>query len=154
MAPILIIGAGLSGVTTARILTNSGIPNIVFEASAPDRSQGFAISLRDWGYSALLDGLGGLPLRSLIKAVAPDRYIGVEMAGSIRHCVIILPLAAVLGENLGDLNKAVSNYYDGAWKRCQEAVRRSRGRFYVLHRPIAEWQEIAQRRNGEPMTGV
>ncbi|KAJ5738178.1 FAD-dependent monooxygenase, partial [Penicillium malachiteum] len=390
MAPILIIGAGLSGVTTARILTNSGIPNIVFEASAPDRSQGFAISLRDWGYSALLDGLGGLPLRSLIKALAPDRYIGgngwIDQAlrdnstgevlvapspaskqtivranrnalrawitdcgeeeldvryghklksiqgtagdmtavfenGARHHGVLvvaadgvhstvrslILPhlvpevvpvvvyhgkfqltredfnslikpligdsnilagvgdgfntpiticnitkthvhldwsysrpasgendpllranasieeakeisralldelamrkladpwgqflnpeaiqthsvfhwisrelslseiwhampifggeggnhalvdgveLAAVLGENLGDLNKAVSNYYDGAWKRCQEAVRRSRGRFYVLHRPIAEWQEIAQRRNGEPMTGV
>ena len=75
-SPILIIGAGISGLATARLLTNSGIPNIVFEASTPDRSQGFAISLRDWGYSALLEGLGGLPLSSLTKGVAPDRYLG------------------------------------------------------------------------------
>ncbi|KAL9094766.1 MAG: hypothetical protein Q9165_003037 [Trypethelium subeluteriae] len=75
-SPILIIGAGISGLVTGRILTNSGIPNIVFEASPPDRGQGFSISLREWGYSALLEGLGGLPLSNLTKGVAPDRYIG------------------------------------------------------------------------------
>ncbi|KAI4861656.1 FAD-dependent monooxygenase [Hypoxylon rubiginosum] len=74
--PILIIGAGLSGLTTARLLTNSGIPNIVFEASPPDRSQGFSISLRDWGYEVLLEALGGLPLSSLTRGVAPDRHVG------------------------------------------------------------------------------
>ncbi|RHZ47434.1 FAD-dependent monooxygenase nscC [Aspergillus thermomutatus] len=74
--PILIIGAGISGLTTARLLTNSGIPNIVFEASSPDRSQGFAISLREWGYAALLSALGDLPLRSLTRGVAPDREVG------------------------------------------------------------------------------
>lgn len=74
--PILIIGAGISGLATGRILTNNGIPNIVFEASPPDRDQGFSISLREWGYSTLLEGLGGLPLSSLTKGVAPDRHIG------------------------------------------------------------------------------
>ncbi|KAL2866117.1 FAD-dependent monooxygenase nscC [Aspergillus lucknowensis] len=74
--PILIIGAGLSGLTTARLLTNSGIPNIVFEASSADRSQGFAISLRAWGYETLLSALGGLPLKSLLRGAAPDREIG------------------------------------------------------------------------------
>lgn len=74
--PVLIIGAGLSGLATARILTNNGIPNIVFEASMQDRSQGFSISLREWGYSALLFGLGELPLSSLTRGVAPDRYLG------------------------------------------------------------------------------
>lgn len=74
--PILIIGAGISGLTTARLLTNSGIPNIVFEASSPDRRQGFAISLREWGYTRLLSALGDLPLRSLTRGVAPDREIG------------------------------------------------------------------------------
>lgn len=74
--PILIIGAGLSGLTTARLLTNSGVPNIVFEASSPDRSQGFAISLREWGYEALLSALGGLSLKSLLRGAAPDREVG------------------------------------------------------------------------------
>ncbi|GBF61899.1 FAD-dependent monooxygenase [Trichophyton mentagrophytes] len=73
---ILIIGAGISGLATSRLLTNNGIPNIVFEASTPDRSQGFAISLQEFGYSALLAALGDLPLSSLIRAVAPDRQIG------------------------------------------------------------------------------
>lgn len=74
--PILIIGAGLSGLATARLLTNRGIPNIVFEASQPTRNQGFSISLHDWGYNTLLDALGGIPLRSLTRGVAPDRQVG------------------------------------------------------------------------------
>ncbi|EFR03596.1 FAD binding domain-containing protein [Nannizzia gypsea CBS 118893] len=73
---VLIIGAGIAGLTTSRLLTNNGIPNIVFEASTPDRSQGFAISLQEFGYSTLLSALGDLPLSSLIKGVAPDRVIG------------------------------------------------------------------------------
>ncbi|KAL6238715.1 hypothetical protein BDW75DRAFT_6009 [Aspergillus navahoensis] len=74
--PILITGAGLSGLTTARLLTNAHIPCIVFEASPPSRTQGYAISLRDWGFNALLKALGNLPLSSLSRAVAPDRHIG------------------------------------------------------------------------------
>ncbi|KAL2800341.1 hypothetical protein BJX66DRAFT_332481 [Aspergillus keveii] len=74
--PILIIGAGLSGLTIARLLTNAGIPNIIFEASPPSRTQGYAISIRDWGYTSLLSALGGIPLSSLTKGVAPDRHIG------------------------------------------------------------------------------
>lgn len=74
--PILIIGAGLSGLATARILTNHGIPNIVFEASGQDRSQGFSISLREWGFTAILSALGELPLSGLCKGVAPDRHVG------------------------------------------------------------------------------
>ncbi|KAL2834293.1 FAD-dependent monooxygenase [Aspergillus cavernicola] len=74
--PILIIGAGLSGLTTARLLTNANIPVIVFEATTPSRTQGYAISLRDWGFTTLLDSLGSLPLSSLTKNVAPDRHIG------------------------------------------------------------------------------
>ncbi|KAL4956157.1 hypothetical protein BDW69DRAFT_203627 [Aspergillus filifer] len=73
--PILIIGAGLSGLTTARLLTNSGIPNITFEASSLSRGQGYAISLRDWGFKALLKSLGNLPLFSLTRGVAPDRAL-------------------------------------------------------------------------------
>ncbi|KAL4801103.1 hypothetical protein BDV19DRAFT_384118 [Aspergillus venezuelensis] len=73
--PILVIGAGLSGIAVGRLLTNNGIANVVFEALPPGRSQGFAISLHDWGYNPLLEALGGLSLRSLTKAVAPDRLL-------------------------------------------------------------------------------
>lgn len=75
-SPVLVIGAGLSGLATGRLLTNNGIPNIVFEASPPERSQGFSISLHDWGYSPLLSSLGGVSLQGMIKAVAPDRFVG------------------------------------------------------------------------------
>ncbi|KAH8658374.1 hypothetical protein BX600DRAFT_482716 [Xylariales sp. PMI_506] len=75
-APVLIIGAGLSGLTLGRLLTNAGIPNIVFEASSPERRQGFSITLRHWGYEALLSALGDVPLSSLQRGVASDRFIG------------------------------------------------------------------------------
>ncbi|KAJ5909063.1 hypothetical protein N7495_001745 [Penicillium taxi] len=74
--PVLIIGAGLSGLAAGRLLTNNGIANIVFEASSPQRDQGFAISLHDWSYSLLLEALGGLSLQGMTKAVAPDRFNG------------------------------------------------------------------------------
>lgn len=74
--PVLIIGAGLSGLTVGRLLTNQGIPCILFEAATPDRSEGFSISLRDWGYKALLAALGDVPLRSMTRNVAPDRLRG------------------------------------------------------------------------------
>lgn len=74
--PILIIGAGLSGLALARLLTNANVPNIVFEASARTRDQGFSISLREWGYEALLEALGDVPLSRLTRGVAPDRALG------------------------------------------------------------------------------
>lgn len=73
--PIAIIGAGLAGLTTGRLLKNAGIPVVVFEASKENRTQGFSISLRPWGVSALLAAFGGLPPSSIIKGVAPDREI-------------------------------------------------------------------------------
>ena len=74
--PILIIGAGLSGLTTARLLTNQGIPVIVFEQSPLDRSQGYGITLRDWAYSPLLEDLGNLTsVRDFQQAVATDRGV-------------------------------------------------------------------------------
>lgn len=74
--PVLIIGAGLSGLATARLLTYHHIPNIVFEASSADRSQGYSITLRDWAYKPLLAELGGVSTDTLERAVAPDRHLG------------------------------------------------------------------------------
>ena len=74
--PILIVGAGISGLATARLLTEHQIPNIVFEASSSDRGQGYTISLHEWAFKPLLSDLGNLPVVQLQKAVAPDRHIG------------------------------------------------------------------------------
>jgi 2-polyprenyl-6-methoxyphenol hydroxylase-like FAD-dependent oxidoreductase len=74
--PVLIIGAGIAGLATARLLTEHGIPNIVFEASSAGRSLDYAITLRDWVYKPLLFDIGGLSTNTLEKAVAPDRRIG------------------------------------------------------------------------------
>ena len=54
-----------------------------------------------------------------------------------------IELANVLADEEKNLKQAVAAYYNGAWRRCQEAVKRSRQRFYLLHRPIAEWREMA-----------
>lgn len=68
--------------------------------------------------------------------------------GGCHALVDAVELAAVLAKT-GDesvMHSAITQYYDGAWQRCQEAVRRSKGRFHVLHRPIAEWQDIAAKK--------
>ncbi|KAL4965637.1 FAD-dependent monooxygenase nscC [Aspergillus stella-maris] len=60
---------------------------------------------------------------------------GIELAGR---------LVEVVGRK-EDVREAASAYYDKAWRRCVEAVRRSKQRFYQLHRPISEWVEIAEK---------
>jgi monooxygenase len=44
------------------------------------------------------------------------------------------------------LEQAISAYYDGARHRVEEAVKRSKTRFFWLHRPMAEWQEVSEKR--------
>ncbi|KAK4504433.1 hypothetical protein PRZ48_005349 [Zasmidium cellare] len=75
-APVLIVGAGIAGLTLARLLQNAGIANIVFEQSGRERAQGFSISLRDWGFEALLNALDDASLTALQRCVAPDRNLG------------------------------------------------------------------------------
>ena len=43
-----------------------------------------------------------------------------------------------------ELETTVHAFYDGAYPRCQDAVRRCRQRFGLLHRPIKEWQKLAE----------
>lgn len=75
--PILIIGGGISGLCAARLLTQRGIPCIVFEQSTPDKkSQGYAITVRDWAFKPLLAGLGGVSIEAFKNAVAVDRALG------------------------------------------------------------------------------
>lgn len=75
-APILIIGAGIAGLSTARLLAQHRIPAIVFEQSSPERSQGYGITVRDWAFKPLLADLGAGSVRELERAVAVDRGLG------------------------------------------------------------------------------
>lgn len=43
-----------------------------------------------------------------------------------------------------DVELIVRQYYDGAYKRCQDAVRRCRQRFALLHRPLTEWRHLGE----------
>lgn len=54
--------------------------------------------------------------------------------------------AAVADGPRSDLDSAIHLYYNQAWKRSQDAVRRSKQRFYALHQPMAHWREIRQKR--------
>ena len=74
--PVLIIGAGLSGLCTARLLTQHNIPVIVFEQSSPERSQGYSITIRDWAFKPLLSDLSISCVGDLEREVAVDRSLG------------------------------------------------------------------------------
>ena len=74
--PILVIGAGISGLSTARLLVQYNIPVIVFEQSSPERSQGYSITIRDWAFKPLLSDLGNTSVGDLERAVAVDRSLG------------------------------------------------------------------------------
>jgi 2-polyprenyl-6-methoxyphenol hydroxylase-like FAD-dependent oxidoreductase len=55
--PILIIGAGISGLACARILSFHRVPTVVFETFPKSRRQGYGITLRSWAYSPFLERL-------------------------------------------------------------------------------------------------
>ncbi len=55
--PVLIIGAGISGLACGRILNVHRVPNIIFEIFPKSRRQGYGISLRSWAYSHFLEQL-------------------------------------------------------------------------------------------------
>ena len=50
------------------------------------------------------------------------------------------------GEAFGgeELEIVMRQFYDSAYTRCQEAVRRCRQRFGLLHRPLSEWRQLAE----------
>lgn len=58
-----------------------------------------------------------------------------------------IELAAAMSASRGDLAAAATTYYAGAARRCEDAVKRSRQRFFILHRPIVEWRELAGKRS-------
>lgn len=43
-----------------------------------------------------------------------------------------------------EIELIVRQFYDGAYKRCQDAVRRCRQRFALLHRPLTEWRHLGE----------
>lgn len=55
--PILIIGAGISGLSLARTLLGHNLPLIVFDDAPASRRQGYGITLRSWAYTKFIDPL-------------------------------------------------------------------------------------------------
>ncbi|KFA72839.1 hypothetical protein S40288_09934 [Stachybotrys chartarum IBT 40288] len=74
--PVLIIGGGISGLCVARLLVQRGIHCIIFEQSVMEKSQGYAITVRDWAFKPLLEELGGVTVDAFQNAVAVDRAFG------------------------------------------------------------------------------
>ncbi|KAK6854056.1 hypothetical protein PG995_010868 [Apiospora arundinis] len=75
--PVIIAGAGIAGLSLARLLQDNGIPMIIFEKSVSDRSQGHGITARDWAFGPLLREVGnGCSKEDFQNAVAVDRGIG------------------------------------------------------------------------------
>lgn len=43
-----------------------------------------------------------------------------------------------------DVEIILRQFYDGAYQRCRDAVRRCRQRFDLLHRPLTEWRHLGE----------
>lgn len=68
--PVLIIGAGISGLTLARLLSHHSIPYAIFESSHRLSRQGHGITARAWAYDPLLAELGVSATEFKSKAAA------------------------------------------------------------------------------------
>jgi 2-polyprenyl-6-methoxyphenol hydroxylase-like FAD-dependent oxidoreductase len=73
--PVLIIGAGISGLACGRILKFHRVPNIIFDTFPKSRRQGYGISLRSWSYTHFLETLR-ISSTDFKAATATDAPIG------------------------------------------------------------------------------
>lgn len=97
---ILIIGAGIAGLSIAALLTKHRIPFQLFESSDQNsEAQGYGITLRRWGYEPLVRALG-VPLEDFIHAVACDGAVGG--VGRIASSMIDAANGAVLVPDMAD----------------------------------------------------
>ena len=75
--PILILGAGLAGLSLARTLTTHRIPFRIFEASPQIRKQSYGITLLSWVYEPLVNKLQLAESEAeLKKRTATDSPVG------------------------------------------------------------------------------
>ena len=74
--PVLIIGAGLSGLSLARTLLARNVPIRVFEASPQARKHSYGITLLDWAYEPLASGLKLGSVKAFKAATATDSPVG------------------------------------------------------------------------------
>jgi 2-polyprenyl-6-methoxyphenol hydroxylase-like FAD-dependent oxidoreductase len=54
---IIIIGAGISGITLARYLLDHNIPFRIFDQSPAEKPQGFGLTLREGTFTKLFEAL-------------------------------------------------------------------------------------------------
>ena len=76
-SPVLIIGAGLAGLSLAAILQKNNTPYLLFESLPHQRTQRHGITLYPWAYLPLLNALD-IGVEELRYSTATDMDIGGE----------------------------------------------------------------------------
>ena len=70
------------------------------------------------------------------------------------HAILdAVELAEAMTTSSSDTTAAISMFYRGATRRTGDAIRRTRQRFSIMHRPLAEWKDLAEKKKKTLMTG-
>lgn len=110
--PIIIIGAGISGLSLACLLEHYQIPFQIYDTLPRSYTQGYSISLRSWAFKPLLDVFGRNEAQ-LRAATATDALIGGK--GDIHNMI----RDAQTGDNLMVLRGGEGTYF-----RCNRSFLR------------------------------
>ena len=83
--PVIIVGAGLAGLTFGRCLRHHGIPTIILEKSKSLPQSNYVITLHPWAYRPLLQVLDvdEVAFRKDISVYASSRAIGTPLPNTV-----------------------------------------------------------------------
>jgi monooxygenase len=119
--PILIIGAGISGLTLAALLHTHSIPCKIFEARQRTDTQGYGITLASWSFDPLLSALEGAANANPAAGATSERE------RDLRTCV---STDCAIG-GMGEVGPVFKDAYTGNPLPAPKALTRS---FFRAHR--------------------
>ncbi|EPE28711.1 FAD/NAD(P)-binding protein [Glarea lozoyensis ATCC 20868] len=134
--PVTIVGAGVAGLSLARVLLSRGVPSVIYEKASSAPRHNYAITLYPLRLQSLLKAL--LPKASDDKTSVEAKFrssVGVGSEGTMNPSNVVLQARrkGAFRANRGSLERYLATGLDIRWNSAVERVEKVANGGWVLH---------------------